>query len=265
MKKRIMIISGFSGVGKGTIIKKLFNSTQLKESDLKLWLSVSDTTRAPRKSGGDNYNYINFNEYKMRVKNGFYLESNEYGNQAYGTPLQPVLEALEQSYIVLLEIDYNGMQKVKEFFRGMDVYIDTVFVCEEASELADRLNKRGDSKSEIKKRLSIACSEALHINEYDYIIKNRISEKYKMMNEIDNIISLKDELGNNVNFEFLDLICYEGEKFIILLTETEEHIGEIAILRFESIDGDNLCFVSVEDKYIHDSVFKIFKEQWKEN
>ena len=95
---------------------------------------------------------------------------------------------------------------------------------------------------------------------------NKVSRTRKRtQNEIDNIISLKDELGNNVNFEFLDLICYEGEKFIILLTETEEHIGEIAILRFESIDGDNLCFVSVEDKYIHDSVFKIFKEQWKEN
>ena len=79
---------------------------------------------------------------------------------------------LENRNIVLLEIDYNGMVQVRDYFRNSDVSVTTVFICTEGNELFDRLYKRGDSPSEIKKRLTAARSEASHVGEYDCLINN---------------------------------------------------------------------------------------------
>ena len=172
MSKRIIVISGFSGVGKGTLVRHLLEPNRKAPVGSKLWLSVSDTTRPPRSDGGDNYNFISAEEYSNRTANGFYLEHNEYGNHGYGTPIKPVLGALEYGNIVLLEIDYNGMVQVRDYFRNSDVSVTTVFICTEGNELFKRLYKRGDSPSEIKKRLTVARSEASHVGEYDHLINN---------------------------------------------------------------------------------------------
>ena len=173
MNKRIVVISGFSGAGKGTLVKRLFELEQIATSvNSKLWLSVSDTTRPPRDDGGDNYNYISSDEYRKRIFNGIYLEHNEYGGHGYGTPHPPVSSALEHGDTVVLEIDYNGMTQVQEYFRDSTVSVITVFIFTDAKELLTRLRKRGDSPKEIKKRLSAACLEAGHVDEYDYVLNN---------------------------------------------------------------------------------------------
>lgn len=172
MNKRIIVISGFSGAGKGTLVRQLLELNRKAPVSSKLWISVSDTTRLPRSDGGDNYNFISADEYSNRTANGFYLEHNEYGNHGYGTPSKPVLAVLEHGNIVLLEIDYNGMVQVRDHFRNSDVSVTTVFICTEGNELFNRLYKRGDSPSEIKKRLSAARSEARHAGEYDCLINN---------------------------------------------------------------------------------------------
>ena len=176
MGKRIIVISGFSGVGKGTIVRHLLELNRSMPMRAKLWLSVSDTTRSPRKDGGDNYNFISSEEYNNRIASGYYLEHNKYGNHGYGTPVKPVLAALEHGNTVVLEIDYYGMVQVRDYFRDSDVSVTTIFICTEGNELFGRLHKRGDSPIEIKKRLSAACSEASHVDEFDCLIDNCVLE-----------------------------------------------------------------------------------------
>ena len=176
MGKRIIVISGFSGVGKGTMVRHLLELNRSMPMRAKLWLSVSDTTRSPRKDGGDNYNFISSEEYNNRIASGYYLEHNKYGNHGYGTPVKPVLAALEHGNTVVLEIDYYGMVQVRDYFRDSDVSVTTIFICTEGNELFGRLHKRGDSPIEIKKRRSAACSEASHVDEFDCLIDNCVLE-----------------------------------------------------------------------------------------
>ena len=176
MGKRIIVISGFSGVGKGTMVRHLLELNRSMPMRAKLWLSVSDTTRSPRKDGGDNYNFISSEEYNNRIASGYYLEHNKYGNHGYGTPVKPVLAALEHGNTVVLEIDYYGMVQVRDYFRDSDVSVTTIFICTEGNELFGRLHKRGDSPIEIKKQLSAACSEASHVDEFDCLIDNCVLE-----------------------------------------------------------------------------------------
>ena len=84
--------------------------------------------------------------------------------------------------------------------------------------------------------------------------------------ELDNIIILNDENGNEVKFEFLDLMEYEGEEYIILLpTEESEDNGEVVILKLEDTENeDEESYVSVEDEDILNAVFEKFKEKFKD-
>ena len=85
--------------------------------------------------------------------------------------------------------------------------------------------------------------------------------------EVDNIVILNDEEGNEVQFEFLDLIEYNEEEYVILLPvedEISEEPGEVVILKVESTSEDEESYVSVEDEEVLNSVFEIFKEKFKD-
>ena len=83
--------------------------------------------------------------------------------------------------------------------------------------------------------------------------------------ELDNIITLNDEEGNEVEFEFLDSIEFEGEEYVVLLpVEETEDAGEVVILQVEDIDSDEESYTSVEDEEILNKVFEIFKEKFKD-
>ena len=85
--------------------------------------------------------------------------------------------------------------------------------------------------------------------------------------ELDNIIVLNDENGEEIEFEFLDLIEYEGEEYVVLLPndEDEEEPGEVVILKLEDTDSeDEESYVSVEDEEVLHNVFEIFKEKFKD-
>ena len=112
MKKgKFIIISGPSGVGKGTIYNVL-----LKE--LNAWYSVSMTTRDIRDGevDGVNYYFISKDEFKKRIDAGKLLEYNVYNDNYYGTPKDKVLEKLEQGIDVILEIDVNGARNIKNYY-----------------------------------------------------------------------------------------------------------------------------------------------------
>ena len=85
--------------------------------------------------------------------------------------------------------------------------------------------------------------------------------------EVDNIVILNDEEGNEVQFEFLDLIEYNEEEYVILLPvedEISEEPGEVGILKVESTSEDEESYVSVEDEEVLNNVFEIFKEKFKD-
>lgn len=86
------------------------------------------------------------------------------------------------------------------------------------------------------------------------------------MNELDNIITLKDEDGSDVEFEFLDLIEYDGTEYIVLLpVEESDEAGEVVILKLEGAENeDDESYVSVEDQDALNAVFKIFKDKFKD-
>ena len=85
--------------------------------------------------------------------------------------------------------------------------------------------------------------------------------------ELDNIIVLNDEDGNESEFEFLDLIEYEGEEYVVLLpVEESEEAGEVVILKLEDTESeDEESYVSVDDEEILNKVFEIFKEKFKDD
>ena len=85
--------------------------------------------------------------------------------------------------------------------------------------------------------------------------------------ELDNVIVLNDEEGNEVEFEFLDLIEYEGEEYVVLLpVEESEDAGEVVILKLEDTESeDEESYVSVDDEETLNKVFEIFKEKFKDD
>ena len=85
--------------------------------------------------------------------------------------------------------------------------------------------------------------------------------------ELDNIIILNDEEGNEVEFEFLDLIEFEGEEYVVLLpVEETEDAGEVVILKLEDTESeDEESYVSIDDEEVLNKVFEIFKEKFKDD
>ncbi len=170
MKKGILVvISGFSGAGKGTIMKEL-----LKKYDYDL--SVSATTRTPRSGEihGKDYYFHTRDEFQQMIQNGELIEWAEYVGNYYGTPRKHVEEQLNAGKDVLLEIEMQGGMLVKEQFP--DALL--IFISPPSADiLKQRLTGRGtESPEEIEKRLLRAVEEVQYMKDYDYIIVNDVLE-----------------------------------------------------------------------------------------
>ena len=167
-KGTLLIISGPSGVGKGTLLSSVLERYDPKD----VYFSVSVTTRAPRpgEREGINYHYISREEYEALKKSGGLLEWNVFCDVGYGTPFDPVKRALSEGKLVILEIDVNGMRQV---VKKMPDAI-TVFVAPPSFEdLERRIRKRNtETEGQLKKRLSAAERELLAAEEYKYTVIN---------------------------------------------------------------------------------------------
>lgn len=163
----LIVISGPSGVGKGTVRKALFD---MPNHDLSY--SVSMTTRAPRPGevDGVDYYFVSKEEFLKRISENKFLEWAEFVGNYYGTPLDKVEEQLENGKEVVLEIEVEGALQVREKAKDA-VFIFIVPPGKKA--LYERLIKRGtDTPEMIKKRMEKADREFMLAHKYDYIVVN---------------------------------------------------------------------------------------------
>lgn len=166
----LLIVSGPSSVGKGTIVKKVMEKAA--EDRKKIWLSISMTTRPKKKGEVDGESYIfTTRKHFLEVRDsGGLIESNRYGSKYYGTPRELVEEKLEQGYCVILEIDVNGARQVWEKYNDCAA----VFVMPPSmATLEQRIRDRGrETEEEIAVRMGEVEREVRCADWYDYIIVN---------------------------------------------------------------------------------------------
>ena len=163
----LVVVSGFSGAGKGTIMKQLMS----RHGD-NYALSISATTRAPRpgEEHGREYFFLSVDEFKQMIADDELIEYAQYVNNYYGTPKKYVDEQLNAGKNVILEIEIQGALKIKEKFPDTLLMFVTA---PSADELRNRLVGRGTETADvIASRLSRAYEESLGVENYDYLIVN---------------------------------------------------------------------------------------------
>ncbi|MCY6356739.1 guanylate kinase [Clostridium sp. ZS2-4] len=164
-KGLLVVISGPSGAGKGTICKELIKKNCF-------WLSVSATTRNPREGEieGKNYYFLTKDQFRNKIDEKDFLEYAEvYGNY-YGTPKSKVIEKLDEGKDVILEIDIQGALKVKEaYHEGVFIFI----LPPSMEELKNRIIKRGSETQEsLMTRFKSAYKEINYVSKYNYAVVN---------------------------------------------------------------------------------------------
>ena len=164
--KKLIIITGPSGVGKGTVVKELLDRNK------DIWLSISATTRNPRvgENDGLNYYFISEERFKDMIDKKEFLEWAQFAGNYYGTPLSTVNEKIEKGFIVLLEIEVEGAKQIKEKFpESLSIFL----LPPSKEELEKRIRNRGTEKEEaIDRRLSRANYEIASSDKFDFVLTN---------------------------------------------------------------------------------------------
>lgn len=168
--KNLIIVSGFSGAGKGSILKFL-----KERSDIEIVRSV--TTR-PQRSADDYYEFVSVSEFERRLAVGEFLEANKYTSGYYGTPLDSVKQIMRNGRISLLEIDCNGFRQVLESGYFSPDEICSIFVAADGVDLLSRFHARGtENIPQIISRLETALIESNSIPLYKHLLVNRYLEE----------------------------------------------------------------------------------------
>ncbi len=165
-KGSLIVLSGPSGAGKGTICNEVLNNNK------NVWLSISCTSRKPRNGeiDGVNYYFLSKDEFESKIENNGFLEYAIYNDNYYGTPRDKIKEKLDQGIDVILEIEVQGALKVKELVK------EAIFIFilpPSMEELKARLKNRGtETEEKILKRFKTAYNEINEINKYNYVVVN---------------------------------------------------------------------------------------------
>ncbi|MEH7382467.1 guanylate kinase [Bacillus sp. JJ1533] len=204
MKERglLIVLSGPSGVGKGTVRKEIFS-----QPDTKFQYSISMTTRKPREGEVDGVDYFfkTREEFEALIKNNKLLEWAEYVGNYYGTPIDYVESTLQEGKDVFLEIEVQGALQVRKAFpEGLFIFLAPPSL----KELKNRIVTRGtESDDLILNRMKVAKEEIEMMDAYDYVVENdkvelacerinaivtaehcrrdRVARRYKQMLEVD--------------------------------------------------------------------------------
>ena len=184
MKKQgmLIVVSGFSGVGKGTAVKELIKKPGYS-------LSISATTRQPRTGevDGREYFFKTVEEFESLIAEDGFIEHARYVNNYYGTPRAFVEQQLADGNNVILEIEVKGALQIKaQYPNAILIFISAA----SAEELKLRLTGRGTETQEvIDQRMKRAAEEALSIKDYDYFVINRDGQLEQCVEEIHNIVT----------------------------------------------------------------------------
>jgi len=165
-QKKLFILTGPSGVGKGTVVKEILGK------DKNIWLSISATTRKPRdgEKEGENYYFLNEEKFKEMIEQNLFLEWAQFAGNYYGTPLSSINEKIKNGFTVLLEIEVEGARQIKEKFpNSLSIFL----LPPDKKELERRIRNRGTENEEsIRKRLSRANYEISASNQFDFALTN---------------------------------------------------------------------------------------------
>lgn len=165
-KGALFVISGPSGVGKGTMVSRLVSEYP------GVWVSVSATTRAPRAGeiNGESYFFLTKDEFEKLISEDGFVEWAKYQNNYYGTPVAPIKQHLDRGDAVILEIEVQGALQIKDKFPDAKlIFIEPPSI----DELERRLRERGtESEEVINSRMMTAAMELEHKMEYDMRIVN---------------------------------------------------------------------------------------------
>lgn len=176
MKKGLLIIlSGPSGVGKGTVRKYLMEA----HPELNLHYSISMTTRAPRNQEvhGVDYFFVSQEEFDANIKKDNFLEYSAFVGNRYGTPKDYVTKLVNEGKNVLLEIEINGAKQVLQKTKGYDNVI-SIFLTTSLDNLRERIkNRKTETEAIINERLEKAKVEFGQCHIYDFCVENNTVEQ----------------------------------------------------------------------------------------
>ena len=201
----LVILSSPSGAGKTSIARALV------EENKNFLFSVSATTRKsrPGEVNGREYHFLTVNEFRERINDGQFLEHAKVFGNLYGTPLEPVMESINNGKDLIFDVDWQGGKQIRS--SSLSKFVISIFILPPSIKvLQERLMKRAQDSSEtVKDRMTKSIGEIMHWKEYDYVIVNNDFEQ--TLDEVKSIITSEKlrRVRNSQLEEFVKTLTYE--------------------------------------------------------
>ena len=200
-----MILSSPSGAGKTSIARALV------EENKNFLFSVSATTRKsrPGEVNGREYHFLTVDEFRERINDGQFLEHAKVFGNLYGTPLEPVMESINDGKDLIFDVDWQGGKQIRS--SSLSKFVISIFILPPSIKaLQERLMKRAQDSSEtVKDRMTKSIGEIMHWKEYDYVIVNNNFEQ--TLHEVKSIITSEKlrRVRNSQLEDFVETLTYE--------------------------------------------------------
>jgi len=201
----LVILSSPSGAGKTSIARALV------EENKNFLFSVSATTRKsrPGEVNGREYHFLTVDEFRERINDGQFLEHAKVFGNLYGTPLEPVMESINDRKDLIFDVDWQGGKQIRS--SSLSKFVISIFILPPSIKaLQERLMKRAQDSSEtVKDRMTKSIGEIMHWKEYDYVIVNNNFEQ--TLHEVKSIITSEKlrRVRNSQLEEFVETLTYE--------------------------------------------------------
>ena len=201
----LVILSSPSGAGKTSIARALV------EENKNFLFSVSATTRKsrPGEVNGREYHFLTVDEFREKINDGQFLEHAKVFGNLYGTPLEPVMESINNGKDLIFDVDWQGGKQIRS--SSLSKFVISIFILPPSIKaLQERLMKRAQDSSEtVKDRMTKSIGEIMHWKEYDYVIVNNNFEQ--TLHEVKSIITSEKlrRVRNSQLEDFVETLTYE--------------------------------------------------------
>jgi len=201
----LVILSSPSGAGKTSIARALV------EENKNFLFSVSATTRKsrPGEVNGREYHFLTVDEFREKINDGQFLEHAKVFGNLYGTPLEPVMESINDGKDLIFDVDWQGGKQIRS--SSLSKFVISIFILPPSIKaLHERLMKRAQDSSEtVKDRMTKSIGEIMHWKEYDYVIVNNNFEQ--TLHEVKSIITSEKlrRVRNSQLEDFVETLTYE--------------------------------------------------------